>query len=71
MAEVRPFANYAEYDAWAHVNCENCATTDCEIDLALAFACYTGGTIPLPLAERMGDGQRCKEFVPTVPTCRL
>lgn len=66
MAEetVRPFSNGSQYMDWTANNCETCTKAappdvsldemPCEIEKALTWACLDAGTIPLPMADRMG-----------------
>lgn len=82
---VHPFLNGSQYMDWTASNCDTCtrqASPDvsldempCPIEAALVLAMFDAGTIPLPMAQRMGykrDGKyhyvwKCPEHNPPFP----
>ena len=66
----RPFSNGSQYMDWEESNCNRCskgAPPDadsydgmrCDIQRALAEACFGDGTVPVQIAERMGYLDHC------------
>ena len=73
MDRIRLFSNGEEYRTWEHNNCDRCVKAWpgngpalCDLEEALAFACFDDGTIAPEIAARLGyagDPQFwCKEY---------
>lgn len=66
---VTPFNSSTDWADWVYRNCKGCArwhedtAKSCDMEMALGVAMVGTGYVTPAIAERMGDGEMCRERV--------